>query len=222
VNFDEAAKTWDQEERRLRRADAVAALASLRLGDAAGGRALDLGCGTGLLSFRLRDCFGEIALLDASTGMIEAVRGKIAADDAARRDRGAEPGAAMSAVCGFLGTLGPRLGLFDAAFSMMALHHIPDTAGTLAELAGVLRPGGLLLVVDLDAEDGSFHRSEPDFDGHKGFDRGELGDMARTAGFEELSFETAWVERKIEAETEREYPLFLMTARRSLKPAVSR
>jgi 2-polyprenyl-3-methyl-5-hydroxy-6-metoxy-1,4-benzoquinol methylase len=217
VNFDEAAKTWDAEERRLKRADAVAALARGRLGEAAGGRALDFGCGTGLLSFRLRDDFREIVMLDTSMGMIEAARGKIAVDDAGRDARSALPGAGMTAVCGFLEALGPRLGLFDAAFSMMAMHHIPDTAATLRQLAGILKPGGLLLIVDLDAEDGSFHAREPGFDGHNGFDRADLGKLARSSGFETPAFETAWVERRGEAAGEREYPLFLMAARRAPK-----
>jgi ubiquinone/menaquinone biosynthesis C-methylase UbiE len=40
-------------------------------------------------------------------------------------------------------------GAFDAAISNSILHHLPEPAGPLAEMARVIRPGGVLFVRDL-------------------------------------------------------------------------
>jgi predicted TPR repeat methyltransferase len=66
MNFDEAAPTWDGEERRVLRAKAVAERLEPILAPYRGKDALDFGCGTGLLSFFLRDFFARIDLLDPS------------------------------------------------------------------------------------------------------------------------------------------------------------
>ena len=40
-------------------------------------------------------------------------------------------------------------GFFDRVYSTMAMHHFPDQAKSLAEMARVLRPDGVLLIVDI-------------------------------------------------------------------------
>jgi ubiquinone/menaquinone biosynthesis C-methylase UbiE len=81
---------------------------------------------------------------------------------------------------------------FDAVFSSMVLHHIRDTGATLKMLKGLLKPGGRFLWLDLDEDDGTFHKNEPDFDGHNGFDRGEVRALLSEAGFREITVETAY------------------------------
>jgi SAM-dependent methyltransferase len=147
--------------------------------------------------------------------MIAELERKIELDDAARKDSGAVPGAAMQAAAGVPESALAGLGLFDAAYAMMSLHHMRDTGAVLRALASALRPGGALRIVDLDAEDGSFHEAEPGFDGHNGFDRGALGELAIEAGFDELAFQTFWTEVRCKGDETREYPMFLMRARRA-------
>ena len=72
----------------------------------------------------------------------------------------------------------------------MTLHHIPDTAGILERFRTALATPGFLCIADLDAEDGSFHGAG--FDGHLGFDRGDLAAKARRAGFASAEFTTAY------------------------------
>jgi SAM-dependent methyltransferase len=219
MDFDEAAKTWDDPMWRITRAEAIAERlrASLpAVGLAPPGRrarALDFGCGTGLLSFLLRDEMGEIVMLDASIGMIEKSMEKIDYDDERRRGSGLGRGAAMLPVLGSIEERAADLGFFDLVYSMLVLHHVADVQSALRGLASVLRPGGLLRLVDLDREDGSYHRAEPDFAGHDGFDRAELSAMAEEAGFCDISFETAWVQRRADGDRLREYPMFLMLAK---------
>jgi len=212
MNFDEAARTWDGEERRVVRAKAVAERLGPILEPYRGKEALDFGCGTGLLSFFLRDNFARIDMLDPSEGMIEVLRGKIAADDERRRAAGSAPGAIMRPELGTLDSMAGRLGPYDAIFSMLVLHHIQDTEGTLRCLRSVLGAGGRLTLVDLDTEDGSYHLEYDDFSGYNGFDRGALSDLAVGAGFARPSFETIYVERRNRGEGWREYPLFVMAA----------
>jgi hypothetical protein len=71
---------------------------------------------------------------------------------------------------------------------------------------------GLVALVDLDTEDGSYHLEYDDFSGYNGFDRGALSDMAEKAGFAKPSFETVYVERRDRGEGVKDYPLFVMEA----------
>ena len=52
---------------------------------------------------------------------------------------------------------------FDLVYTLMTLHHIPDTAKILGSFQALLQPGGVLCIADLDKEDGSFHSHEADF-----------------------------------------------------------
>jgi cyclopropane fatty-acyl-phospholipid synthase-like methyltransferase len=95
---------------------------------------------------------------------------------------------------------------FDLIVTVMALHHVGDTAIVLSRFKELLAAGGHLCVVDLEAEDGSFHGA--DFGGHHGFDTTELTGALTTAGFAEVR-----VERMGEmTRHDRTYPLFLAIA----------
>jgi SAM-dependent methyltransferase len=212
MNFDEAARTWDGEERRVRRAKAVAERLGPILAPHRGRAALEFGCGTGLLSFFLRDSFSRIDLLDPSEGMMAVLREKIAVDDDRRRALGTGAGAEMRPVLGTLDSTAGSLGPYDAIFSMLVLHHVDDVAGALRGLRSVLAAGGLLTLVDLDSEDGSYHREYDDFNGHPGFERGALSDLAVGAGLSRPSFETIYVDRKSRDGSWKEYPMFVMAA----------
>jgi ubiquinone/menaquinone biosynthesis C-methylase UbiE len=98
---------------------------------------------------------------------------------------------------------------FDLAVSLMALHHVQDTGAALDGLFTLLDAGGRLALVDLDAEDGTFH-SDPDAEVHAGFARDDLGRRAEQSGFRDVAFAT--LDRIVK--DDRAYPLFLLTARR--------
>ncbi len=77
ADFDAEARAWDANPLRVARAQAVAAAlrASLPLHPAL--RALEYGCGTGLLSFALYPDLRHITLADSSPGMLAVVADKI-------------------------------------------------------------------------------------------------------------------------------------------------
>jgi ubiquinone/menaquinone biosynthesis C-methylase UbiE len=214
MDFDAVAAGWDDDEARTRRTRDVAAAMRAALGNRHRRRALDVGAGTGSLSILLADLFDEIVLVDTSPGMLEVAAAKVAAAGDAIPARIttlvadlAEPGSAN----------GPDAPV-DAVYSLMALHHVPDTDALLSALRALLAPGGLLLVADLAAEDGSFHAHHADFDGHDGFDRHSMEPALRRAGFSPRSHETAHVVHREVDGVVRDYPVFLAVAVRSDGP----
>ena len=198
VDFDSRARQWDSNpvflERALRVADGIRA--RVPLGPST--RALDFGCGTGLLSFALKDHVGHITLQDSSAGMLEVLREKIALQGTRN----------MTVLEGEQLVDLPPEERYTLVYTSMTLHHIPDTDATLRAFHGALRPGGFLCVADLDAEDGSFH-SEDTGVFHNGFEREAIAALAAAAGFADVAVRAASVVRK----PQRDYPVFLLTAR---------
>lgn len=198
--FDQRAASWDDDPRKVARAEAMAAAIRAAVPITAGMRMLEYGCGTGLLSFALAPFPGEAVLTDVSDGMLAVLRDKIerfAAPNfrAAKLDLLADPLPAER---------------YDLVTMLMVLHHIPDTDAILRKLQAILAPGGRLCVGDLDPEGGAFHG--PGFDGHNGFDRDALAAKARAAGFTHVTFTTAHHDPKQVGGTTRLFPLFLMVA----------
>ncbi len=199
-DFDARAATWDDDPAKLERARAVADAIRAHVPLSPSMRALEYGCGTGVLSFLLRPQLGEITLADVSQGMLDVAAAKIAAARdatmrAAKVDLLADP---------------PDGARYDVIYSLMTLHHIPDTAAILRRFREVLDRPGYLCIADLDTEDGSFHGAG--FDGHCGFDRTALGALARQAGFTTVEFSTAHVMTKKPGADATRYPIFLMLA----------
>lgn len=202
-DFDQRARTWDANPRRLALARNVADLMAARVPDLASARVLDVGAGTGLLGFALSDRARQVTLADSSSEMLAVAREKLSAHgvrnvDVLRLDLevGPLPAARWDVVC-----------------AQLVLHHVRDTAALLRKLHAALAPGGHLCVADLDAEDGAFHGAG--FDGHNGFDRQALGAQLERAGFATAHFETAFeIRKEIAGGTQRTFPVFLAVARR--------
>ena len=168
--------------------------------------ALDYGSGTGLLSFPLKDELGSILLADSSSGMLEVAARKIA-----------EQGVRNMATLKLDLLVDPLPAQrFDLIYTSMTLHHVPDTDRILHVFHDLLKPGGYLCIADLDKEDGSFHG--PEIDVHHGFDRSDLGRRAANAGFDGMHFQTVFSIAKEQEAGTRDYPVFLMTARRTSHP----
>lgn len=200
MDFDAAAKTFD-EEFRVRRARAVVGQLAEQVRLDRSMSALDFGCGTGLVGFELLPMVGRLTLADPSEGMIEQARSKIEAADADRVEAVVIDGG------------NPVLpGSYDLIVSLMTLHHIPDAEGMIRTLASLLAPGGILAISDLDSEDGSFHGADAEV--HRGFDRARVRSWFGHAGLDRIRESTPWIMHKDVDGADREFPLFLITGRR--------
>ena len=203
TNFDERAKDWDSDPKKVERARVVADAIRATLPLSTDMTALEYGCGTGLLSFALQSDLGQISLADTSQGMLDVLGEKIAAAGVTN----------MHPVKLDLASDTVPASLFDLTYSLMVLHHLPDVKDMLGKFRAVLKPNGYLLVADLDKEDGTFH-TDGTTDVHLGFERTELQKWVEAAGFGEVRFSTAYeIKKKVDGK-EKTFPVFLMSARK--------
>ena len=203
TNFDERARDWDSDPDKVERARQVADAIRRVIPLSNEMKALEYGCGTGLLSFALQSELGQIALADASQRMLDVLSEKIASAGVTnmhpmRLDLASDPL--------------PRE-RYDLTYSLMVLHHIHDVNQILFKFYDLLIPNGYLLIADLDKEDGSFH-TDGTTDVHLGFDRHELQRLVEDSGFENVTFLTAYEIKKKIGNKEKTFPIFLMTAQK--------
>ncbi len=129
----------------------------------------DVGTGTGFLAAGLAPLVSKVYALDGSPAMLEVARRNLAG---------------LSNVI-FRLSDGSALSLgdasLDAVFANMYLHHCPDPAAAIRELARVLKPGGRLVITDMDRHDHAWMREEM-ADEWLGFDRAQLKAWFREAG----------------------------------------
>jgi SAM-dependent methyltransferase len=203
-HFDTQAATWDTSDR-LKTASAVTAAMRAHIEiPVPPGSLLDYGAGTGLVTFALAPDFRRVLAVDSSEGMrrmLEQKRAEMGLFHVEIRDWDLERD--------------PPLGeTFDVSSSSMTLHHVRDTALAARTLRSLLRPGGQIALVDLDQEDGSFHKDNAAMGvRHFGFRRADLNVIFKEAGFSEIAFETAHEVERQGPDGPRKYPLFLLTAR---------
>ncbi|MBI4615850.1 MAG: class I SAM-dependent methyltransferase [Planctomycetes bacterium] len=175
--FETVAPEWD----RIRSAfysERVREAAFARAGVRAGQLAADVGAGTGFVTEGLLARGVRVIALDPSRAMLGELARKFG-----RRD-----------LLLPIQADGERLpldsGSVDLAFANMMLHHAPDPAAAIAEMARVLVPGGALAVTDLDLHSHAFLLEEH-HDRWPGFDRGEVARWFAAAGLVHVSIEPA-------------------------------
>lgn len=108
-----------------------------RLRAAAPASVLEVGCGWGELAARItRETGAAVTAIDLSPRMVELAR-----------ERG------VDARVGDVQELPFENGAFDAVVAAWMLYHVPDLDPGIAELARVLRPGGIAVAVTNGAQD---------------------------------------------------------------------
>lgn len=109
-------------------------------------RAADVGCGTGTVSRWMAsqmDRSGRVDAIDIAPGQIEVARSTAAAPDSASVQY--QLGSAYSP--------GLPQGAFNIVFCRLLLCHLKKPGRAVTEMARLLRPGGRLVLVDLDMRD---------------------------------------------------------------------
>jgi ubiquinone/menaquinone biosynthesis C-methylase UbiE len=202
THFDKAAAEWDQKQRRVELAKAIAEeIALLPLNTEM--TALEYGCGTGLVGLSLSPRLGTLYAMDTSTGMLDVLTEKI-------HELGLTN---VTPLCMDL-TAETCLHRFDLIFSAMTLHHIENTDLILQRFFQLLKEDGYLAIADLDSEDGSFHSPDAG-EKHHGFNREIVSKKLLDLGFSSINFKTVHTITKVSEKGERrDYPVFLLTAQK--------
>ena len=171
--FASEAGRWDRLREDLfgRRYELEALLSLLDSGWVVG----DLGCGTGSFAGALAPFVRRVIAVDASEPMLEAARARLA------------PYANVELRQGELELLPLSEDELDVAALLLVLPYVPDPGRVLGEAARALRPGGRLVVLDLQPHERT--EWEPTM-GHlwRGFSQGQLLGWMNGAGLRESRY----------------------------------
>jgi len=138
--------------------------------------AVDVGAGTGFITAALVEAGLRVVAVDQSQAMLDALRERFhGGDQVDCRVGGAE-------------RLPVGDGAADYCFANMLLHHVESPGVAIREMARVLRPGGRVVVTDLDAHDHEFLRTEH-HDRWMGFERADLQRWFHEAGLTDVQVE---------------------------------
>ncbi len=203
--FKDKAANWDEQPRRVELASAVAGAIVDGLPLNKDMRALDYGCGTGLVTLLVAEEVGSVLGVDISAEMLGQLDKKVAAGAATN----------VSTLCADILVDEEEIeGEFDLIFSAMALHHVNGVKRVLKVFHDKMKPGGMVALADLDLEDGSFHGGREGI-AHAGFDRNEVVEMLEHSGFVQAEAATAHTISKPDSEGKmRDYTVFLIIAKK--------
>lgn len=175
---------------------------------------LEIGCGTGLLSFMIAPYVRSLTAIDTAQGMIGAFKLKLARQPEVQN---------VLPVCVMLeDSNDPRIGpdplskdkkdvnekelpprRFDLITSHLVLHHIPSLESIFSTMHGCLKLGGSVALTDFEdfgPEARKFH-PEAKMDGveRHGIQRDSVRKLLTDAGFTDVRIETAFkMEKRIE------------------------
>jgi len=198
--FDHNAADWDKKKRRVLLATAIAErIGQFPLHDKMA--AMEYGCGTGLVGLALAPRLGSLTAVDSSEGMLQVLA------DKAKELR-------LTNVTPLQLDLTSRSydGKFDLIFTAMTLHHIKEVDTLLHRFFDLLTENGLLLIADLEEEDGSFHSSGIEDVKHHGFDPQLLTQRLAAIGFNDIGWKTIYNIEKVDKDgNPRQYPIFLLS-----------
>ena len=156
----------------------------------------DLGCGTGQVSAALAPFVERVIAVDASAAMLQAAKKRLHGFDNIDLRRGD------------LEALPVDDARLDAATLMLVLHHVPEPEKAIAEVARVLKPGGRLLLVDMQPHDRDSYRQQM---GHVwlGFSDDHIRRILSESGFDAIRIVPLSPDPKVKGPG-----LFVATARR--------
>lgn len=172
--FDAHAGAWDEMHESFYDETVVDALAA-RCDLDGHGHVVDVGTGTGFVAGGLSGRVERVTGTDTSPGMLAQARTNLdglGIDNVTLTEAPAD-----------------RLPLdddtADAAVANMVLHHAPDPAAMLAEMARVVRPRGTVAITDCVSHEHEWMRAEQ-ADVWLGFDRDQLAEWFTRAGLVEF------------------------------------
>ena len=201
-HFDASAHVWDENPIHFERSQAIANTLCHLIDFSGKLSAIEFGAGTGILSLMLKDKLSSCILVDSSAEMLKIAKQKIDSVQASH----------LSCKIADLEKEEWHESPVDLLFTQMALHHVKDIPGIIHQFSGMIKPAGYLVIADLFTEDGSFHGEGHDV--HHGFDTHELTDILKHENFQILACESVFIIKKTIDNTQRDYPVFLLLAKK--------
>ena len=168
--FDSIADQWDGMQQSFFSEDVrnfAYKLAEIRKGRIA----VDIGAGTGFMTHGLLQAGLKVVAVDQSPEMLELLKKKYF---------GCKE---LECLEGDSDELPLKDHSVDYAFANMFLHHVADPATAIKEMYRILKPGGRIVITDLDKHEFTELQTEQ-HDVWLGFDREEVFGWMKTAGFQ--------------------------------------
>jgi ubiquinone/menaquinone biosynthesis C-methylase UbiE len=133
----------------------------------------DIGCGTGYISEGLIDMQIKIIAVDQSQAMINEMKKKFINFNNIYYRLGESENLPIDD------------NEVNYAFANMYLHHVNDPSKSIIEMFRIIKPGGKLIITDLDEHNFDFLRKEQ-YDRWLGFKRSDLKIWFENAGFKNV------------------------------------
>lgn len=193
THFNKIANEWDSPEKIILNEQYSSRIKSL-IPEKFPNKILEIGCGTGLLGSNFLTESNTFLGIDTSQGMLEVF------DQKFKNDKNAK-----SLLINLEENELAKAG-FDLIISSMAFHHLKRPDLMLLKLKSMLSNNGVIAIIDLDKEDGSFH-PDPNNMGvfHSGFSDETTQSWASKSNFIKTHREIIHTINK----NGKSYPLFL-------------
>ncbi len=143
--------------------------------------AADIGAGTGFITEGLLKRGLKVIVVDQSQEMLDQIRKNFKDSDH------------LEYKIGDAESLPIADNEVDHVFANMLLHHVEEPKNAIKEMRRILRPGGKLLITDLDKHDHEFLRTEQN-DRWLGFEREDIRCWFTHAGLKDVRVESIGTE----------------------------
>ncbi|SFI41860.1 Methyltransferase domain-containing protein [Tindallia magadiensis] len=141
-----------------------------------GKKAADIGAGTGFISEGLLDRGLTVIAIDQSNEMLEVMKKNFSGNNS------------IEYKVGVAEELPIESNSVDYAFANMYIHHVEKPLLAIREMVRILRPGGRIVITDLDKHNHEFLAAEQ-FDKWLGFEREEVLKWFEDAGLRKVKID---------------------------------